>query len=99
MGDARDLEQLTGDENVLYSLGSRRPRMDGLPLSKPKKSAITQEQADEIKRQQFLKILEDQQKKIKDREDKMKLKQTGIMASAGICRPVGNITTNVQVDG
>ena len=45
---------MTGDENVLYSLGSRKTRIlgqDGQPIPKPKKTAISQEQADEIKRQ------------------------------------------------
>ena len=54
---------------------------DGFP--KAKKNQISQEQADEIKRQQFLKILEDQQNKIKEREAKLKLKTTGIMAGVG----------------
>mmetsp|Transcript_27637 Transcript_27637/g.34317 ORF Transcript_27637/g.34317 Transcript_27637/m.34317 type:complete len:106 (+) Transcript_27637:735-1052(+) len=64
---------------------------DGLPMPKPKKSAISQEQADEIKRQQFLKILEDQQKKIKEREVKLKQKTTGIMAGVSCNgRPICN---------
>lgn len=86
ISEAGAIDQLTGDQNVLYSLGTRRTKMvgeDGQPVSKPKKSAMTQEQADELKRQQFLKILEEQQKKIKDREIKMKQKQTGIMANIG----------------
>jgi len=77
LGGEKDIDALTGDENVLYSLGSKRSRMlgeDGLPLPKPKKTAISQQQADELKRKEFLKILEEQQRKVKEREEKMKLK-------------------------
>ena len=38
-----------------------------------------------------MKILEEQQKKIKDREIKMKQKQTGIMANMGPGRPPNNV--------
>ena len=37
-----------------------------------------------MKRQQLVQVLADQQKKIRDREIKMKQKQTGIMANAGL---------------
>lgn len=81
---------------MLYSLGTRKTRMlgeDGMPLPKPKKTQISQQQADEIKRKEFLKILEEQQKKIKDREVKMKLKQTGVMSNAGgPGRPANNMS-------
>ena len=38
------VNKLTGDENALYSLGNKRKLLgdDGLPLPKPKKSAISQ---------------------------------------------------------
>lgn len=91
--EAGALDQLTGNENVLYSLGSRRAKLvdsEGNTIAKPKKSAISQQQADELKRQQFLKILDEQQKKIKVREDKMKQKQTGIMANAGVNQPANS---------
>jgi len=44
------ISQLTGDENVFYSLGSRKTKLfgdDGLPLPRIKKSTLTQKQIDE----------------------------------------------------
>ena len=68
------ISMLTGDENVLYSLGHRKPKLfgeDGLPLVKLRKNAQTQQQIDEAKRREFLQILEEQQAKIKLREIKL----------------------------
>ena len=68
-GNKSDLYELMGDDNVLLSLGNKTNIQN--TGSKPKKPAISQKQADENKRQQLSKILEEQQKKFKEKEKKM----------------------------
>ena len=59
-----------GDDNVLLSLGNRTPGQPGIKQAKPK-TAISQKQADENKRKQLANILEEQQKKFKEKEKKL----------------------------
>jgi len=62
------------NENVFFALAhiKKKDKAD-----KPNKSKLTDSQRDEKKRQDLTKILEEQQKKIKDREKKLKAQPSG----------------------
>ena len=79
-----NIYDLIGDDNVLLSLGNRTPGQSGIG-KKPPKTAISQKQADENKRQQLSKILEEQQKKFKEKEKKLQSanQKNAVHTSAG----------------
>lgn len=65
-----------GFENEFIELDTKRNRDD-----KAQRPKITQSQADEQRRQQLDKLLEEQLQKIKDREKKMKAKESALNAT------------------
>lgn len=89
------------NDNVLYALGHKKPKplgdifegeeelsADTKPIKKrgPPKNAISQQQADELKRAQLDKLLADQHQKFKDREKKFQTQGSDIFGGGVVGR-------------